>query len=135
MAQGELKEIDVINMGSKELAYLGDSVYDVYIRKALLLSGIRGVKELNRESEKYVTASSQADIYSKIQDELFEDEVKVFLRGRNTKLKHANKNVKISTYRLATGFECVFGYLYMLENFKRIEYLINLIVNLNEGKE
>ena len=132
MAQGELKDIDVLNMGSKELAYLGDSVYDVYIRKALLLKGVRGVKELNKKSEEFVTASNQADIYSKIKDKLNEDEEKVYLRGRNTKLKHANKNVKISVYRKATGLECVFGYLYMLEKFDRIEYLIDLIFRLNE---
>jgi len=128
VAQREIdNKKDVLSIGSKELAYLGDSVYEVNIRKTLIRLGIRGVKDLNKLSMYYVSALYQADIFSYLKQFFTEEEMKVALRGRNTKIKHSSKSVGINTYRLATALECVFGYLYLLGNIDRIEELINKV--------
>lgn len=123
----ELSKNDINAIGSKELAYLGDSVYEVYIRKNLILKGIRGVKELNICSENYVSASAQANLFNFLSDKLTKEEMDVALRGRNTKLKSKSKSVSIGEYRKATGLECVFGYLYLLSQDERMEQLVNYI--------
>ncbi|WP_290771634.1 ribonuclease III domain-containing protein [Anaerofustis sp.] len=128
MAQTEIdQKKNVLSVGSKELAYLGDSVYEVNIRKTLIRLGIRGVKELNNMSMNYVSALYQADIFSYLKSYFTEDEMNVAKRGRNTKIKHSSKSVNIATYRLATALECVFGYLYLLGNNDRINELIDKV--------
>lgn len=135
MAQREIdNKKDILSIGSKELAYLGDSVYEVNIRKTLIRLGIRGVKDLNKMSMNYVSALYQADIFSFLKDYLTEDEMKVALRGRNTKIKHSSKSVNISTYRLATALECVFGYLYLLDDTERIKELMDKIFEYKKAE-
>lgn len=108
---------------SAALAYLGDSVIETLVRKALVLSG---VKSPSVASLKYVTAPNQSDALERILPELDEDEISVFKRGRNGVHSGIPKRSTAAQYRRATGFEALFGYLYLAERFDRITQLFYL---------
>ena len=112
------------------LAYLGDSIYEVYIRRYLIDKGIVKVNELQKESINYVSASSQAKYLKEMMDNnfLLEEEMSVVITARNHKNNHKPKNCDIITYKYATGFEALIGYLYLNNNIKRLEEIINFIV-------
>lgn len=95
------------------LAYLGDAVFELYVREYLINNQIKKVNELQKESLKYVSAKSQRNILEKLieEDQLTEKEQDIVKKGRNTKM-HKSKNNDIITYHKATGFECLIGYLY-----------------------
>lgn len=109
------------------LAYLGDAVYELNIRKRLLK--LEKVNAIQKESLKYVSASSQRKHleYLVKKNLLTEEEIDIFKRGRNA---HGgkSKSTDIVTYRIATGLECVFGYLFLNNQMDRIEELINIIM-------
>lgn len=112
------------------LAYLGDSVYELYIRDYLIKKGIYKVNNLQKESLNYVTAVKQCDFINKNIDNdiLNNDELDIVKRGRNAKVYSHPKNTDIVTYKYATGFECLFGYLYLLKNYDRIYELLKFIL-------
>lgn len=105
------------------LAYLGDCVYELYVRSHLVEDGNHKVNELHRAATKFVCASAQAEFYHKIGDILNEDEEAAFRRGRNTK-SHPPKNADMSDYKIATGVETLIGYLYVLGRTERISELM-----------
>ncbi len=117
------------NINVLALAYLGDSVYEVYIRSFLINKGIVNVNELQNEAIKYVSANGQAKFLDMLLDENFltEDEIDIVKRGRNHKSHKAPKNTAVSVYKNATGFETLIGYLYLDNNIKRIEEIIKYI--------
>ena len=104
-----------MNKNMLVLAYLGDSVYELYIRKYLVDKGICKVKELQSESIKYVSAKSQSNYLKELMDNnmLTEEEVNIVKCARNHKSNHKPKNCDIVTYKLSTGFEALIGYLYL----------------------
>ena len=95
------------------MAYLGDAVYELYVRKHLIDKGISNVNDLQKESVKFVSAKSQVDILNKLINDniLSEDEISIVKKGRNAK-SHSSKSTDIITYKKSTGFECLIGYLY-----------------------
>ena len=111
------------------LAYLGDSVYEVYIREYLISKGIVYVDDLQKEAIKYVSAKSQAKIldYLVNNNYLSEEEVNIVKRGRNYKRDSHPKNTDIITYKRSTGFECLVGYLYLSKNINRLDEIMNII--------
>lgn len=111
------------------LAYLGDSVYEVYIREYLISKGIVYVDDLQKEAIKYVSAKSQAKIldYLVNNNYLSEEEVNIVKRGRNYKRDSHPKNTDIITYKKSTGFECLVGYLYLSKNINRLDEIMNII--------
>ena len=125
---------DALNFGelsgrSKEysalsLAYIGDCVYEMYVRSYLLGKGNRRVNELHRMATQFVRAKAQAEFYHKIEDILTEDEKAVFHRGRNTK-SHPPKNADVIEYKIATGVEALIGYLYIEGKSDRISELMS----------
>lgn len=130
------KDIDLIqnylalnNVNSLVLAYLGDSIYEVYIRKHLINRGIVKVNELQKEAVKYVSAKAQSAYLEKIleADILSDEEINVIKRARNHK-SHGNKNTDIVTYKRSTGLEALIGYLYLKNNILRIEEIMKNIV-------
>ncbi len=125
-----LKEHEALNIGSKELAYLGDSVYETFIRTALIKEGIRGIKDLNNASGRYSSGLAQSKIYEfLLENNVFnKNELQISNRGRNTKIKNYPKNISIGEYRMATAFECIFGYLYLIKDIDRIKYIIDIIL-------
>lgn len=121
--------MDVNTINIMSLAYLGDSVYEVYIRNKLISLGYCKVDELQREAVKYVSAKGQAKILNFLLDNnyLNEEEIDYVMRGRNYKRKSHPKNTDIITYKYSSGFEALIGYLYISNKYDRLMELLNLI--------
>ena len=122
--------MDVREVNVLVLAYLGDTIYEDYIRKYLISLGINNVDELQKESVNYVSAKHQAKFIKKLLDEnlLSEEEVDVFKRARNYKSTSHPKNCDIVTYKHATGLEAVIGYLELTNNRARIDEIMEYIL-------
>lgn len=125
----QTKEINVL-----VLAYLGDTIYENYIRRFLISKNIGNVDSLQKEAVKYVSAKSQAEYLTKMLDENFltEEEIVVVKRARNYKTKSHPKNCDIITYKYATGLEALIGYLDLENKKDRIDEIMNYIIG---GKE
>ena len=124
-------DVNLINVIS--LAYLGDAIYEVYVREYLLKNGIAFVEDLQRESIKYVSAKSQAKILSYLIDNniLTDTELEVVKRGRNYKRTSHPKNTDIITYKMSSGFEAMIGYLYLTNMKDRLDEIMNIILGGN----
>ncbi len=111
------------------LAYLGDSVFEIIVRKYLIDQGINKVNTLQKEAIKYVSAKGQCSFVTKLIEEnkLTDGELEIFYRGRNHKSNSHPKNTDIITYKYATGFEAIIGYLYLKNDYKRIEEIGELL--------
>lgn len=120
-----IKEINVL-----VLAYLGDTIYEDYIREYLINLGINNVNDLQKNSIKYVSAKGQAKYLKDLmQIEFFtEEETDVIKRARNHKNNSHPKNCDIVTYKYATAFEALIGYLKLQNKIERIEEIINKIL-------
>ena len=118
------------NLNALVFAYLGDSIYEIIVRKHLINMGIAKVKELQKESIKYVSASSQAKFLKEMMgNNIFSDEeLKIIMNARNHKNNHKPRNCDIITYKYATGLEALIGYLYLNDNKDRINEIMNYIL-------
>ena len=118
-------KIDPNTLNGQTLAYLGDAVYEIYIRRHLIKGGIVKPQYLQKEATHYVSAKAQAGLVTKMQDDeiLTEEELTAFRRGRNAKSHTKAKNTSLATYQLSTGFEAMIGYLDLLEDHKRVDEL------------
>lgn len=110
------------------LAYIGDAVYEVYIRTHIMKDANMPVNKLHKAATGYVKAKAQSDIIQAISDKLTEEETAVFKRGRNAHSYTSAKNADIVDYRRATGFEALIGYLYLSKNTARLEEIINMSI-------
>ena len=112
------------------LAYLGDTIYENYIRKYLIGKGIGNVNDLQKESINYVSAKSQAKFLQDMLDNNFlsEEEISVVKRARNYKTTSHPKNCDIVTYKYATGLESLIGYLDLEGKKDRIDEIMNFIL-------
>ena len=121
-------DVNLINIIT--LAYLGDAIYEVYIREYLIKNGIAKVEELQKEAIKFVSAKSQAKILDNLleNDILTDIEIDVVKRGRNYKRTSHPKNTDIMTYKMTSGFEALIGYLYMDNQINRLNEIINYIL-------
>ena len=111
------------------LAFIGDCIYEILVREALVCGANRPVNELHRESVKYVSAKAQTEAYAKIKDMLTEEETAQFKRGRNAKVGHSPKSATDAEYHTATGIEALFGYLYLSGKTERIKQLFATITD------
>ena len=118
------------NINVLALAYLGDAIYEIYIREYLLNKNIVKVKELQEEAIKYVSAKSQSEFLKKIIENNFlnEEEIAMIKRARNHKRHKAPKGTNIITYKNSTGLEALIGYLYLNKKRNRIEEIMKYIV-------
>ena len=118
------------NINVLALAYLGDAIYEIYIREYLLNKNIVKVKELQEEAIKYVSAKSQSEFLKKIIENNFlnEEEIAMIKRARNHKSHKAPKGTNIITYKNSTGLEALIGYLYLNKKRNRIEEIMKYIV-------
>lgn len=107
-------------------AYVGDSVYELFVRTRLTNKSNAKPHKLHIESIKYVKAKAQADILKRIQDNLTEDEKDIVRRGRNTENHHVAKNANVADYSQSTGFEALIGYLYLTKQDERLEEILNM---------
>lgn len=126
-----LSPMDIRMYNPLVLAYIGDTVYDTFIRTMLVSNGSMQVNKLHKRAVKYVKAKAQAEILEKLNDLLTEDEHDIVRRGRNTKSATVPKNADINDYRYATGFEALIGYLYLTGNQKRLMELFDIISKMD----
>ena len=128
-------DVDEINIIT--LAYLGDAVYEVYVRNYLIKKGIARVLDLQKEAINYVSAKSQCKIlnYLMLHNLLKEEEMDIVKRGRNYKREVHPKNTDIITYKMATGFEALVGYLYLDNNLNRLEEIMNYVLGGYDEKD
>ena len=118
-------------MESKVLAFLGDAVYELFIREFLINKGLCKVNDLQNECIKYVSAERQCFFINKMLEEKFltAEEIDIFKKGRNAS-SHSSRSTDIVTYKKSTGLESLIGYLYVNSNYKRIEEIMNYIVGV-----
>lgn len=104
------------------LAYIGDAVYEVFVRDYLLAQGLTKPAELQKQATKFVSAKAQAAIIAKMEEDNFlsADELIYFKRGRNAHSKTTAKNTDVLTYRISTGFEAVVGILHLQGKEERL---------------
>lgn len=119
-----LEKADPMGYSPLVLAYIGDAIYEVVIRTKVISSGNTQVNKMHKQSSSYVKAETQALIIKGIMDELSEEELRVYKRGRNAKSFTSAKNASIGDYRMATGFEALMGYLYLSGQTERMLSLI-----------
>jgi ribonuclease-3 family protein len=115
--------VNIKEISTEALAYLGDSVLEIRVREKLVRDGISGSGNLNRASLSYVKASEQAAAMHRILPLLTEEEEQIFKRGRNMSGGNVPKSATMSQYRAATGMEVLFGYLHLLGRYERIDEL------------
>lgn len=122
------------DINSLTLAYLGDAIYEVYIREYLISKKIAKVNDLQKEATKYVSAKGQAGYLQKLISDnvLTDEEVNIVMRARNHKVQHRPKSTDIITYKYATGFEALMGFLYLNNRRQRLDEIMNYIFNIGE---
>lgn len=107
-------------------AYVGDCVYDLYIRTNLVNQTNLKPHKLHIETIQYVKAQAQAKLLERIQEQLTEEEKEIVRRGRNAQSHHLPKNSNVQEYRYATAYEALLGYLYLTRKFGRLKEILNL---------
>lgn len=117
-------EADIRAYSPLTLAYIGDAVFDLVIRTVVVERANRPAEKLHKQTVKFVKAEAQSAMIMQLQEELTEEEVAVYKRGRNAKSGSMAKNASVSDYRRATGMEALIGYLYLQGNMSRVLELI-----------
>lgn len=124
--------IDVKQISTAALAYLGDSVFELLVRQMLVEKGISDSRRLNTEALKYVTASAQAAAVRRILAALTEEENAVYHRGRNIGHTNVPRRATVMEYRMATGLEALFGYLHVTGRTERTRELFDIAFRTGE---
>ena len=117
---------EVNTMSPLTWAYIGDSVYELYIRQHLINTTKLKPHKLHIEAIKYVKAGAQAKILEKINQDLTEAEQEIVKRGRNAENHHLPKNATVQEYMYSTGFEALIGYLYLTKQDERLKEILEL---------
>lgn len=119
------------------LAYMGDAVYEQRVRYELLKQGAVRPNRLHKAATTYVSAKAQAAVLFQMGEQgvLTEEEQAIVRRGRNAKSHTTPKNTDVATYRNATGFEALLGYLYLTNKHERLEELLKLALTMAAQKE
>lgn len=115
------------NFSPLTLAFVGDGVYELFVREHLACLANRPAGELNPRKVQLVKASAQAEAFRKISNLLSEKEIAIFKRGRNAHPPHSAKNASSADYHAATGLEALFGWLYLSEQQQRAAELFKII--------
>ncbi len=114
-----------------QLALIGDGVYELFIRDYIISNNTElSAHKIHREAINYVKAKSQSDIMHGIEDLLTEEESYIYKRGRNAKSATVPKNADVRDYRMATGFEALVGYLYLINDIERLEFVFNKSIEI-----
>ena len=123
------REVSEVNtMSPLTWAYIGDNVYELFIRTHLINTTKLKPHELHVEAIKYVKAEAQAAILEKINDNLSDEEKEIVRRGRNAENHLVPKNVSVQTYMYATAFESLIGYLYLTKQDGRLYDILNMCI-------
>ncbi len=122
----DCREIDIRTYSPLTLAFLGDCIYDLVIRTVVVERANTSPNTLHNKKSRLVKAETQAAMAEAIADELTEEELAVYKRGRNAKSYSSAKNASITDYRKATGLEALYGYLYLTDRMDRMIELVKL---------
>jgi len=125
-----LSELDARMLSPLKLAYLGDVVLDMYVRDYVVKKDLGTVNKLHKLTTQIVNATSQARFAKEIEPSLTTSESGIFRRGRNSKSGFQPKNANMIDYRIATGLEAVFGYLYVSGQYVRLDELIEKLFDV-----
>lgn len=127
----EFTEKEARLLNPLQLALVGDGVYELFIRSYILSENMDlNAHKMHIKAIGYVKAKSQAAIMHRIEAELNEDESYIYKRGRNAKSHTVPKNAEVRDYKMATGFEALVGYLYLIGNKERLEYIFNTAISI-----
>ncbi len=121
-----LEDQDIRSYSPLVLAYIGDAIYEVYVRTILVEQGNSQVNKLHKRASRLVKAEAQSKMIKVMEPFFTEEEEAVYKRGRNAKSYTTSKNASTGDYRRATGFEAVMGYLYLTEQYCRMIDLIKI---------
>ena len=121
-----MEEIDVNQISPLVWAYIGDSVYEQYVRNYLVTNTKYKPHKLHIEATKFVKAAAQAKILQQLEEILTEEEKEIVRRARNTKNHHLPKNSNVQEYMYATAFEGLIGYLHLSKNTNRLKEILEL---------
>lgn len=113
------------------LAFIGDAVYENFIRIYLVDKNVNmNVHKLHVKAIEFVKAHAQSEFMKGFLEELDEEEMRIYKRGRNAKSGTSPKNADICEYRTATGFEALIGYLYITEQMERLNYFLGRVIDI-----
>ena len=131
-----INKSDIEQMSPLVWAYMGDAVYEKFIREYVIRQGLCKNGLLHRKSIKYVSAKAQAKIIHRLEEDGFltEKEMDIVRRGRNSNPHSTAKNADIIDYKYATGLEALLGWLYLEEKQKRLEEVLNQCVEKTDYK-
>ena len=122
----EFSKDEARNLNPLQLALIGDGVYEIFVRSYILSNNIDlSAHKIHINAIGYVKAKSQSTIIHNLESDLTEEELYIFKRGRNTKSATVPKNADVRDYRAATGFESLVGYLYLIGDKVRLEYILS----------
>ena len=124
-----LGEVDLRTLSPLTLAFVGDCVYDLILRTVIVERHNASPNHLHREKSRLAKAPSQAEMAEALQEELTQEELAVYRRGRNAKSHTTAKNASVLDYRKATGLEALYGWLYLSGQEERLLQLIRLSLN------
>jgi len=120
-------------MNTTALAYIGDAVFEVYVRKTVLGTGQSNTDKLHKMSVRYVKADGQAFALKAIMSNLTEQEQSLVKRARNRKITSKPQNADPVLYKLATAFEALVGYLYLSKEEERLEEVMQMAMRAIEN--
>lgn len=129
-----MDEVKLRNLNGEALAYAGDAVYELYVRRMLLESGTTRVNNLHRRATEYVKAASQAKAIKEMFPELTEKEQALVKRARNHRFHSKAKNADPVTYKWATAFEALVGYLYLAGDMDRMKRIMSRAVEITDNE-
>ena len=128
----EFTEKEARLLNPLQLALVGDGVYELFIRNSILSNNLElNAHKMHVKAIGYVKAKSQSIIMHEIEDKLTENESYIFKRGRNAKSATVPKNADVRDYRTATGFEALVGYLYLIGDTERLEFIFNTALSID----
>ena len=128
----QISPVDPKGYSPLALAYIGDGVYELMIRTILVSERDMQVQKYHKKASNLVKAQTQANMIHAILEELTEEEMTVYKRGRNAKSYTMAKNATVSDYRAATGFEALIGYLYLNNEHDRLKEIVKLGIEITE---
>lgn len=120
-------DCDPKRLSPLNLAFIGDAVFELFVRERLVCMGNRPVNDLHREAVKQVCSSAQAQFAKNLLPILTPEETEILRHGRNAHTNHVPKNSAVADYHAATAFETLFGYLYLNGELDRLKELFDFI--------
>ena len=130
----EKDEQEINQLSPLTWAYVGDCVFELYIRTKLVNETKLKPHELHIKAINFVKAKSQAEMLKNIHESLTDEEKDIVRRGRNTENHHLPKNANVQDYMYSTAFEALIGYLYLCKKEDRVKEIIEMSIKSKEEK-